>query len=115
MFRPNLDCTYQKMTGATLYGKKTYGPAVGARVGIVKLVTGAEKTSVRTDASASRGSAHEIEADARLLFPQVVVLTPGDLVTVSGVKLTVQSVFPRYNVMGKFDHWQVDCNIYGEA
>lgn len=113
MFRPNLSCEISAMTGADVYGKRTYGPWVRARFGIVKLEQSSQKTSVRTDASGSRSFATEIVADARLLFPTSVILKPGDKVRFGSFVLTVESVFPRHRVDGTFDHWQVDCNVYG--
>ncbi|WEU67484.1 hypothetical protein [Xanthomonas phage JGB6] len=50
-----------------------------------------------------------------LLFPKQIELKMGDRIRVEGVSLTVISVFPRHAVTGRFDHWQVDCNIYGET
>lgn len=103
------------MDGSDIYGKRQYTAWRKVRTGVVKLTEVSDKTSVRTDASASRGSAQELKADARLLFPTSVVLNPGDRVRVHGMLLTVKSVFPRHSVTGHFDHWQVDCNIYYEG
>lgn len=114
MFRPNLRCTVTPYIGADAYGKKIYGPGKVVGVGVVKLERSSNKTSVRTDSSASRGSAQEILADARLLFLSHVILQPGDKIEILGFKLTVVSVFPRHAVTGRFDHWQVDCNVLFE-
>lgn len=113
MFRPNLKCNIARLEGATITGKRVYGAWRNVPVAIVKLEEGANKTSVRTDSSASRGSAQEILSDARLMFPAFVILRPGDRVSIFGFELTVVSVRPRHAVTGRFDHWQVDCNIYG--
>ena len=113
MFRPNLKCKVSKVTGTDLYGKRTYGTPETVPFAIVKLERSSEKTSVRTDSSASRGSAQEILADARFLFPKNVTLQEGDLIEFGDFKLTVVSVWPRYRVTGELDHWQVDCNIWG--
>ncbi len=115
MLRPNVKGEVSKMSGADIYGKRAYDTWETVSLAVVKLETSSRKTSVRTDASASRGSAQEILADARLLFPKDVLLTPGDRVRIHGVTLTVESIFPRYNVLGRFDHWQVDCNVYYEG
>lgn len=112
MLRPNLHCEVSSMTGADLYGKRTYSAWTVVPFAIVKLEQRNDKTSVRTDSSASRGSAKEILADARLLFPKNVILHEGDRVQFGGFMLTVVSVWPRYRVTGEMDHWQVDCDIW---
>lgn len=115
MFRPNLSCKVSKQTGSDIYGRKLYDVWLGGRCAIVKLAKQTDKTSVRTDSSASRGSAQEIKADARILFPVGMILKPGDRIEIEGILLTVESVFPRHTVTGRFDHWQVDCNIFYES
>jgi hypothetical protein len=100
------------VTGKDLYGVRIYGPYTTVPFAIVKLERSSEKTSVRTDSSASRGSAQEILADARFLFPKNVIVQEGDRVEFGDFKLTVVSVWPRYRVTGELDHWQVDCNIW---
>jgi hypothetical protein len=112
MFRPNLTCQISTMGEADGYGKRVYSPWKNARFGIVKLERGSKRTSVRTDASASRAFAQEILADSRLLFPKNVILKPGDRVRFLDFVLTVESVFPRVNVIGNLDHWQVDLTIW---
>lgn len=112
MFRPNLKCEIASMGATDIYGKRAYGDWTIVPFGIVKLEESTGKTSVRTDSSASRGSAQEILADARFLFPVYVSLKQGDRVRFGDFTLTVVSVAPRYNVLGRFDHWQVDCNVW---
>ena len=113
MFRPNLTCKISVMGDTDVYGKRLYGDWTTAKFAIVKLEQTSQRTSVRTDASGSRAFATEIVADARLLFLPNVVLKPGDKVKFSTFTLTVDSVFPRHRVDGTFDHWQVDCSVYG--
>jgi len=112
MFRPNQYCEVASLGSADVYGKRKYGPWRRVPFAQVKLVESASKTSVRTDSSATRGSANEILADTRFLFLPNVVLKPGDIVRAHGQTFTVVSVFPRVSVTGVHDHWQVDCNIY---
>jgi hypothetical protein len=113
MFRPNLTCKIAKYDKKDGYGKRIYGPWKTTPCAIVKLVQETKKTSVRTDSSATRGTAQEILADARLLFPKYVSLKPGDRISIMGFELTVVSVFPRHSVLGNHDHWEVDFDVYG--
>lgn len=112
MFRPNLTCETAALIGTDVYGKRTYDAWVSRRFAIVKLEQSSDKTSVRTDSSASRGSAKEILADARFLFPANVILHEGDRIQFGDFTLTVTSVWPRHRVTGELDHWQVDCDIW---
>lgn len=112
MFRPNLTCEIAAMGAPDVYGKRSYDAWEPALFAIVKLEQRADKTSVRTDSSASRGSAKEILADARFLFPKNVVLKQGDRIRFANFTLTVVSVWPRHRVTGEMDHWQVDCDIW---
>lgn len=112
MFRPNRKCEVSVLGASDKYGKRNYSDWKWVPFAQVKMVDRADKTSVRTDSSATRGSAHEILADTRFLFLPNVELTPGDRVRVGKQMYTVVSVFPRYSVTGVHDHWQVDCNIF---
>lgn len=112
MLIPNLTCEIAAQGPASLTGRRSFGSYKVVPVAIVKLETSVGKTSVRTDSSATRGAATEIEAAARLLFPAFVMLYEGDRIRILDTVLSVQSVRPRHNVLGKLDHWQVDCEIY---
>lgn len=112
MFRPNLKCEVAGFSFNDVYGKRVYKPYTTVPFAIVKMEVSVDKTSVRTDSSATRGSAHEILADARFLFPTYVKLKPGDRIKFGDDLFTVESVHPRYSVLGIFDHWQVDCNVW---
>lgn len=112
MFRPNLKCEVATVVSTDIYGKRLYSDWTTVPFGVVKLEESSGKTSVRTDSSASRGSAQEITTDARLLFPAYVALKQGDRIRHGNFNLTVVSVAPRYNVLGRLDHWQVDCNVW---
>lgn len=78
------------------------------RCAIIYLEGQDEKTSVRTDSSASRASAREKQARARLLFPKTSTIATGDRVELQNLKLRVIGVFPRHNLQGELDHYQVD-------
>lgn len=113
MFRPNVYCEIQRRSGVNGYGKPAFSAPERVMCGIVRLERESLKTSVRADSSATRGSAKEAVATARILFLREVRLSEGDVVEVMGIKLTVQSVWPRHHVNGRFDHWQVDLEIFG--
>jgi hypothetical protein len=110
MLYPNVDCTITRMTGLyNDFGEAKPEPhkVVSTKCG-VKLLEQTEKSSVRADSSASRGFADEVTADARLLFKPKEDVQIGDKVTVASIELRVTAKFPRFDVMGRFDHIQVD-------
>lgn len=110
--RPTVPCTVRPSVGVDMYGKELLGEAFPAKCAIVRLVDASERTSVRTDSSASRGRAREIQSDARLLFPPGSTVKIDDQVELLGSTLKITSVFPRYDVQGRFHHYQVDGMIW---
>lgn len=94
------------------YGKANYKKSRPLMCAVIKMIGKSSKTSVRTDSSASRGAAREETADAVLLFNSTSVININDLVHVYGRTLRVIGVFPRYRVIGRIDHFQVECEIW---
>ncbi|CAO3459770.1 hypothetical protein [Azospirillum argentinense] len=91
------------------YGTPALGAAQDALCAVVKFDLAAAKTSVRTDSSASRGTAEEIVPAIRLLFPTLYPIRIGDRVRLFGALVEASSVQPRLAVSGEHDHNQVDC------
>lgn len=113
LLRPNVFCTIVRQDGGyDLYGQPLPGETIQTRCAVVKLIATVQKSSVRADSSASRGNAREIVADARLLFSPPIVPNIGDRVIVAGVDLRAVSVFPRFDVVGRLHHYQVDLNVW---
>jgi hypothetical protein len=113
-FMPNISARVERAGSFDAYGQTTLGAAQTVRIAIVTLDLKAEKTSVRTDASASRGNVNELVSNVRLLFPRTFEPAFGDKVTVAGRELKIVSVFPRHNIAGVIDHYQVDCDVWSE-
>lgn len=108
MFLPNLDCLIYNYTQLDVYGQPLDVPPSKGRCAVVDMTQADKRTPVRSDTSASRGSARELVTHARLLFPGNTPLNVDDKVIVIGRTLKVMSVFPMYNVHGQLDHLQVD-------
>jgi hypothetical protein len=108
---PRTPCLLREPQGRDLFGQTTLGPARPAVCAVVKFEIGADKTSVRTDSSATRGNAEEITAAARLLFPPLFRPSLGTVVELHGNRVEIKSVHPRLTVTGQLDHYQVDCEI----
>jgi hypothetical protein len=67
-----------------------------------------QPTSIRTDKSGSQGRADESVVQGRLLIENRVEPTGGDLITVRGTTYKILDVFPRFDMDGLVNHYQVD-------
>ena len=114
MFIPNNKVVVEFFVGTDAFGKKQYSLPKEISCGIVYLRHANQKTSVRTDSSATRGSAKEDFNSSRILFPSNVRLSFGDKVSINGFKMTVSKVHPRYSIPGRLDHWEVDLEANGD-
>ena len=109
LFNPNLTCTVTTFDGVDIYGSPTSPRSYSAQCAVLRLINAAEKTEVRADASASRGRIDQLTDDAVLLFPSNVLLNHHDHVDVIGIKLRVNSIYPRVDLTGQIDHYEVGC------
>lgn len=113
-FKPSVRCFVSEFPeGTDRYGQRVFNRKRPAKCSIVKLATSAEKTAVRTDSSATGGSADETLAAAVLLFAPRENIGIGDLVTIRGVTIKVTRIIQRLNVLGAHDHDQVEGTIHG--
>lgn len=115
LFRPNLDCKIAKRTGTNVYGEETLGAPKAARCAIIELKLTVDRSSVRADSSASRGSAQEYQGTAKMLFPATIDLARDDQVQVLTHKLRVVSIFPRHSLNGVLDHYEVELTVWGKT
>jgi hypothetical protein len=79
------------------------------------MLVGAEKTSVRADSSASRGSTDEMVATrAKILIANYVQCAIGDRFAFEGMTYLIISMHVRRSVMGNIDHFECDLEITPE-
>jgi len=113
MFSPNLDCLIQLTSGKTdIYSQPIPGKLVKERCSIIKLMIENEKSSVRADSSASRGSALELETMSTILLTAATRGRIDDIVKLNGYSLRIRGMFPRFDLQGKLDHYQVDVSMW---
>lgn len=110
MFRPNVPCTIIAPGPTDQYGKASDGSSTSALCGIVNLTTLSARTSIRTDASATRGSAREQEAMVEILLPITAKVGFDYIIVVNGKRFRVVKIDPQFNVVGQLDHYQVNCD-----
>jgi hypothetical protein len=113
MFFPRHVGIFRSLKGRNKYGEPIYTGPIPVRCSIIHLKASSEKTTVRADSSASRGSAEEEIADAKLLLPPALHVFLGDHFTINGFELLVTKIEPRYNVLGKHDHNEIDFAVAG--
>lgn len=115
MFVPNLKCQIQKASESTdVYGMPIPGVKKNELMAIVEMRMMAVKSSVRADSSASRGNAQEIECDARFLLTTKTVAAINDILIFGSHKFRIVSIFPRHDVQGRLDHFEVTCNYWSQ-
>ncbi len=114
-FRGNIPCELSQPAGFTSRGEALFSAPIRTRCSIVKLDVGTDKTTVRADSSATRGSAREMLADAKVLLevsakPQI----EARLVLIDfGVDAVyrIVGIFPRHDLLGKLDHYEVTVDL----
>lgn len=109
MFLPNLYGTLEKKTGYDVNADRKFASKVDCPYAAVNMKIDVQKTSVRADSSASRGSADEVAATrAVILVPAFVSVGLGDRFTDAiGERFFISSLHPRYSVGGVLDHYEL--------
>lgn len=108
-FIPNNTGTLRRSRGTNIYGEHNdLGPPELVPCGIVKLLGSYEKTSVRADSTASRGTAVEEVILSKILFLPSQAPRIDDQFEVAGLVLKCVGVHPRYSILGKLDHHECD-------
>jgi hypothetical protein len=115
MFRPNFNCTVFVSSGTTdVYGQPLPSTAYKERCSIIKLNVTNEKSSVRADSSASRGAARELETNSVILLTKTTRAAIDDVVEVNSMKIRVTGKFPRHDLQGALDHYEISGTYWSE-
>jgi len=117
MFTPNLDCLiFQSDGGTTVYGQPMPNVAapIPERCAIPKMSELMQKSAVRADSSASRGAALELTVDAILLLTKNTQAQIDDVIEVIDLQLRIIGKYPRFDVTGRLDHYQVAARFWSE-
>ena len=115
MFRPNATALFiRKSEVRTIHGKEMYFRGVKIRCAIVNLTNETIPSPVRADSSASRGSAQDLVAQAKILVPKNTKVSNGDIIEILGFRVEVTGRQPRVDVSGRLDHIEVTGRIKAE-
>lgn len=105
----NIPCQITKRGKTDIYGQELPGETFPEKCQIVKLEPRVQHSTVRTDASASRGRAMEDRGEAVILVSARSIVALEDVLIVAGVSLRVMEKRARYRVTGVLDHFQLTC------
>ncbi|QNH71718.1 hypothetical protein V1VFAS_072 [Rhizobium phage V1VFA-S] len=112
MFEPNVVGKLLRVTGRDVHARPTYSEPVDCPCGIVNLDISSDKTVVRADSSASRGSADEKSAQrGKILIASYVTVNIGDRFEFDGMAFEIKSKHVRRSVMGAVDHFECDMEL----
>lgn len=111
-FRPTVNCRIYASRKFDMYGKPVPDYGTVSKCDIVRLSKVKKETSIRSDASASRGRADEQLYDAVLLMKPQTVIEIDNKVEINGFELKVKKVVPRYNIFGRLEHQEVSLEIW---
>lgn len=119
MFIANRTCILRKkLKQYDVFGQATFAAPKRVRFALVRFDTKIEDTTVRADSSATRGNVKEFHASGRILVDRRYKPDFGDLVIIDAKVFRIKEVEPRYNVLGKLDHYECDLekseDIFGD-
>lgn len=115
LFNPNTTCVIIKKSGYNVYGEPEYNSRVTERCTLINADTLSKKSSVRADSSASRGNAQETVADFWLILMSNTVAEIDDLVEIKDLRVKINELAPRYDLIGRHDHTEALCTMWNEV
>ncbi|WP_456868323.1 hypothetical protein [Galbibacter sp. BG1] len=111
MFRPNQTGRLHRLEGRDIYSRPTYADPIDCPFAPVSLSVKTDKTNVRADSSASRGSADELIARTRILIIPQIKPNFDDLFDFDGTHYRIVAIHPRYTITGEMDHYEADLEV----
>lgn len=111
MFRPNTSCDHLRRLGRDLHAREVFADAVTIPIAIISLENRIQVTTVRADSSASRGSAEEGIAQARILVSPKLAISVDDRVVIDAITYRVIATHVRRTVFGVKDHIEVTLGV----
>jgi hypothetical protein len=113
MFLPNGSCTLRRKAGRDKFGQAKLSDPVTISYAPVDMNMTVEKTSVRSDSSATRGQAEQlVSANAKILVPAKTVVGAGDQLEIDGENYRVSGRHARKNVFGNVDHIELLLEVF---
>lgn len=104
-------CKIYSKTSNDLYGQPVYSDSRNSVCGVVKLTSGSQSSTVRTDSGGTRGHADELVANAKLLLSVKDNIVLGDVIEVNSIKIRVTGLKFGYGINGKIDYVEASGTI----
>jgi phytoene dehydrogenase-like protein len=112
LFIPTHSGLLYKVIGFNARGKEIKSLAQIAPYTPIRIKTGIEVTSIRTDKSASQSRAEEAIFDGRVLVSSFVTpVEGGRFAEQSGKEYKIEVVQEIFDMNGQLDHYQVDLSL----
>lgn len=116
MFTPNLIGEIRHVTGRDVHARPTMSGWLSCPFGMVSNLTSSQKTTVRADSSASRGSADEtVSPRSKILVTIISNPKIGSRFRFQGITYDISGVHPRFSVTGDLDHYECDLSVLPDA
>lgn len=115
MFRANQYCRLQLSSGNDVYGQPLPFIYRKERCAVVKLVLTSTRSTVRADSSATRGNARELQAQSIILLSPRTHAHINDIIEIGDVRLRIEGIFARHDVLGRLDHYEINAAVWSLA
>lgn len=113
MLKGNIDLQIWT-TRFNAYAEQELVASTSERCCVIDMTTRRESTSIRTDASASRGRSEMELGDLKVLLETTTTVRRGSVVKPYGYleQFKVDGIGPKFDVAGKLDHYEAVCTIW---
>lgn len=106
-------CSIRKRNGTDLYGQINLAPPTPETCSVVRAKQTSQHTTVRADASGSRGFAQEFVMSNKILLSKNTIAKIDDQLIVLGFLIQINMLHPRLDVWGRLDHYEVEGSPWG--
>jgi hypothetical protein len=112
MIIPTVPVKIWSVTGYDLHAQPVLEAQPDEKICPVRLSYTVERTTVRTDAAASKGHAFESTATVVVLAVSRTKIQKGSRLQILDQTLRVVERHPRFTVSGVLDHYEIHCDAW---
>ena len=109
MITPTVRAIWTTSTGAyDGAGQRVLGQSKPIMLCVTQFRAVAKASQQDGDGSASRGAAEETATAAKFLIPTTYKVKRGDRITIQGLSVMVDKIWPHYSTLGVLDHYECE-------